>query len=84
MCVAMWHVLIWVIWEEIKAKYKVVADSDSVVNIVHYLHKVAVLFLFLDKMVYLSFSIQQCLIWLFKYSFNHTQQHKISWVKARG
>lgn len=41
MCVAMWRVLIWVIWEEIKAKYKVVADSDSVVNIVHYLHKVA-------------------------------------------
>lgn len=28
MHVAMWRVLNWVIWEEIKAKYKVVTDSE--------------------------------------------------------
>lgn len=33
MCVAMWRELNWVVWEDIKAKYKVVVDSDSFVNI---------------------------------------------------
>lgn len=39
MCVAMWRESIWVIWDEIKAKYKVVTDSDNVVNVVHYFRK---------------------------------------------
>lgn len=64
---AMWRELIWVIWDEIKAKYKVVTDSDSVVNVLLYIvcGKKLVLFLFLDKTVDPSFNMLQYLMCVF-------------------
>lgn len=38
-CVAMWCGLIRDVWEEINARFTVVEDSNSVVNIVHCMHK---------------------------------------------
>lgn len=87
MCVTMCRVLIWVIWEEIKAKYKVVADVAGRQQCWEYSKLVAqssfFRLVFLDKTVSLNFNVLQCLIWVLKYSFNHTQKHKFSCVKVQ-